>query len=651
MAQGPIILKNRYQLGAKLKTELTGTIYAAVDLTTKQEVEIKRFTPALLSLPLVEKLQESLYRLASVKHPGLLIPTDSMFERKNFFTVQEPVSGEETVSDILSKIKAFNTDSALFTIKEVITALSYLHKKKICHGDVNPANICIMQDGSIVVKNTLLDAVINHAAIQKGHVLSYGSFKAPEQLQGLATRPQSDIWAAGALLYVLLTGESPFKDHARREDMLRELSVKPVLPTLRNPKVAKYIEDILMLCLRPDASKRPASTGDLLSQLESRTAHIHLNDFETLSRESVARGKKPTLAPQRQPQVRLPQKQQVYASVRQNLNKTGEFLTEVYQKTRDTVMTPELEETLQELPQALPRKIKTMAEKFDELIDGRKKRPGLFGRPKTTVQKVLVYGTMIFAVGIVAALSQTLFLGYFSSIPEIELPDLRNMPIQQAYEVLENKGLKGQTAGTLINAAVPVDHVISQKPDPGRIVKKDRIVSLYVSKGVGETKVPEVIGRDIDQARTLFARNSLGLEVIKTVYSSTVQKNFIIKQTPEPDVVIQKGTTVNVVASSGFPVTLTLKDRSAQNCMVDAYVFVPVDWKEQKVKLLLSDSRGTRTVIDQAFAPGQGRSVQLVSEETALIEVYYNDELALKQSFVELQDEKAKEEEQKANGQ
>ena len=640
MVQEPIILKNRYKLGAKIKEELTGTLYTGVDLSTDQEVEIKRFRPELLSLSLVEKLQESLYRLAAVKHPAILIPADNTFERKNFFVIQAPVENEETINDILKKLRSFTAESALLTTKEVIAVVSYLHRKKICHGSINPADICIAKDGSILIKNTLLDAVIRHAALQKGKALLYSSFSAPEQLSLQPTKPQSDVWAIGVLLYLLLTGETPFKESASRDEALRNLSAKPVLPTLRNPKVPKYCEDILMLCLRPEAEKRPATPGDLLNQLESKKARIHLNDFEVIDKRSVAAPK--VTAPAAKAAA-APRIQQAQPMVQRGLKQTAGFLTDVYHKTRETVLTPELQETLQALPQALPRKIKTMADRFDELMDERKKKPGLFGRPKTLLQKVFVYGTIIFAIGVVTALSQSLFLGYFTSIPEIELPDLHGLPVQQAYEILESKGLKAQTAGELINATVPVDHIISQKPEAGRVVKKDRIINLYVSKGVGETKVPEVIGRDVDQARTLLSRKNLGLDIIKSVYSSTVQKNYVIKQTPEPDVVIQKGTTVNVVASSGFPVTLTLKDRSPQNCIVDAYVFVPEDWAAQKVKVLLSDSRGSRTVIDQTFAPGQGKTLQLVSEETALVEVYYNDDLALKQSFVELQDSKPEE--------
>jgi serine/threonine protein kinase len=622
-----IIIKNRYQLGAKIKEETTGTLYRGVDLTTKKEVSIKRYRPQLLSLPLVEKLQESCFRLAAVNHPALLIPSDNSLERKNFFIVQELVEDEETVADVLRKLRSFTVESSLLTIKELAPALSYLHRKKICHGNLTPADICILKDGSLLIKNTLLDAVISHAAVKKGVLLPFPGFKAPEQLQDEPTRPQSDIWAVGVLLYVLLTGETPFKESHDRAEMLHNLSAKPVLPTLRNPKIPKYLEDLILACLRISPEQRPSSLADFLEQLESKKVKVRLSDITAPKQRKVV--KAPTTAPLKVP---------IAAQFKKGLKHTTGFINNVYQKTRATVMTPELEATIQAAPEHLPRRIRTMADRFEEMMEERKKKPGLFRKPKTTTQKVLVYGTVVFAVGIITALSQTLFLGYFTSIPEIDLPDLRNLPMQQAFDILESKGLKGKVVGELTNSTVPVDHVISQKPEAGRVVKKDRIINLYVSKGVGETKVPEVTGHDLDQAKALFSRNNLGLEVIQSVYSASVQKNYVIKQNPEADVVVQKNTTVNIIVSNGYPVTLTLKDRSPQNCIVDAVLMVPADWPAQKVKLLLTDSRGTRTVVDQTFLPEQQKKVQLVAEDTALVEVYYNDQIALKQSFAELQD-------------
>ncbi|MFC1517612.1 PASTA domain-containing protein [Candidatus Margulisiibacteriota bacterium] len=641
-----IIIKEHYELKTKLKEDHTGIIYDGWDSQAKKAVQIKRYRPELLTLPLVEKLQEAVYRLSVVNHLAFPAVLDCTLEKKNFFVIQEPLVEEETIGEILSKLKSFTVDSALSAIKQTAQALSYLHQKKICHGNLDLENICIMKDGSIKIKNTLLDAIIQHARLKKDQILGSPAALAPEQLRGEPTKPQSDIWALSILFYRLLTGETPFKESKNKNQLLQNIAASPIRPTLRNPKIPKYIEDLILKSIQNDPKLRPRSMLEFLSQLESKKVTIKLKDLG-----SKKKMEQQPLNPEQRPPQKPAAARPIPAAKPQPkpAQPKKHFWEPLLHKTKQ-VMHPEAKKKLKTLPKQLPKQIKNMADKFDAMMEERKTRPPLFRKPQTFFHKFLVYGTIVIAVGIIIALSQSLFIGYFTSIPEIKVPDLKGLPLEEARDDLENMGLKSRVVSELINSSVPLDHIISQNPDPGRVVKKDRVIKLFVSKGVGEAKVPELIGRAIDQATAILSRNGLGLEVTKFVYSAEIQKNYIMKQNPEPEVIVQKNTTINVTASHGFPTALNLKDKSPYNCVVEATLFVPNDWAAQKIKLNLSDSRGTRTVFDRTLQPGDKRRVQLISEDTALVEIFYNDELALKQSFLELGDlSPEKKEEERSN--
>ncbi|MBU0580012.1 MAG: PASTA domain-containing protein [Candidatus Margulisbacteria bacterium] len=639
-AEKQIIIKGRYQLKEKLKEELISSVYRGWDIKDKKEIFIKRLRPELISLPLIEKIQESLYRLAVIKKEAIITPSDCSLERKNFFLIEEALPEEETIADILNKLKSFTLDSALFVIKQTAQAIAYLHQKKICHGNLNISNIIILKDGSIRIKNTLIEAIIQHAQLKNGKILTHPAALAPEQLKGEPTKPQSDLWALGILTYKLLTGDTPYKESNAKHQMLQNIT-RPVLPTLRNPKIPKYIEDLILKTIQVDPLLRPSSVLEFLSQLESRNVTIKLKDLELKRKmEENKKVKIPgsSFSPKENfgatKKAPLPKQERTRNPV---ASRKDSFWAPLFKKTKQ-VISPETKKRLKEMPQRFPEKIKTMANKFDQIIESRKAQPPLFNKPQSFWQKVLFYGTIFIAIGITIALLQSLIIGYFTSIPEISVPDLTGLPLEEAKDILESKGLKGRVVSELINSSVPMDHIISQKPDPERIVKKDRVIKLFVSKGVGESKVPELIGRALDQAKTVLARNGLGLEVTQYVYNAAVQKNYILKQNPDPEVIVEKNTSVNVIVSNGFPVALNLKDKSQYNCVVEAMVFIPNDWKKYKVKVNLSDSRGTRTVFNQELIPGEKKRIQLISEDTALVEIYYDDELALKQSFLELSD-------------
>lgn len=631
------ILKNRYQLGKKIRVETTGEIYSGWDIQTKKEIQIKRIFPQLLSLALVEKIQESLYRLATIKHDSLLIPFDCSLEKKNFFLIQEPIKEDETIADILNKIKSFTRESAIFTVKQVAQALAYLHQKKICHGNLNPANISILKNGNILIKNCLIDAIIQHAQLKKDKLLAAPTCQAPEQLQGKPTKPQSDIWALGSLFYKLLTGDTPYKESSQQNEMLRNLAEQPVKPTLRNPKIPKYLEDLILKSIQSQGNSRQNSMLEFLTELESKKVPIKLKDLELKKKQnqSYTYQKRQNVSPVKRDYMVKKQAFEKQKNKKPIAKKPG-FLTRLFSK-KEMISTKQIQGKIRKVSQQVPSRIKSMADKFDQLIEAKKTQPPLFKKPKTFSQKLFLYGTLIIALGIIVALTQSLFIGYFTSIPEIKVPDLHNLPLEEAQDILENNGLKGKVVSELMNSSVPLDHIVSQKPEAGRIVKKDRIIKLFISKGVGEAKVPEIVGRAVDQATSILNRGGLGLEISKYVYNTNIQKNYIIKQNPERDVIVQKNTSVNAIVSNGYPTALKLKDKSKDNYVVEAMLFVPNDWKTQQIKVTLSDSRGTRTVFNQKVLTGQKRRIQLVSEDTALVEVFYNDELALKQSFQELE--------------
>ncbi|MDN5363642.1 MAG: eukaryotic-like serine/threonine-protein kinase [Eubacteriales bacterium] len=156
----------------------------------------------------------------------------------------------------------------------------------------------------------------------------------------------------------------------------------------------------------------------------------------------------------------------------------------------------------------------------------------------------LILAGILFFVGLGIALNLLL------AVPDVVVPDVRGMTLDQAERILEERGLRALVIDQQYSSEVPAGQVISQVPEPGRKVKKGRTVNLVLSKGVETVSVPDVRGKEVQYAR--FALEDRGFKVeITYEFSDTVPQDRVIDQAPEPGSWVEKGSTVTLTVSKG----------------------------------------------------------------------------------------------------
>ena len=142
-------------------------------------------------------------------------------------------------------------------------------------------------------------------------------------------------------------------------------------------------------------------------------------------------------------------------------------------------------------------------------------------------------------------------LGFFK-VDEVEVPNVVNEEVETAKEILEKAGLKVNVLNELHDIEVPEGHVISQNPEGGSRVKKNRVVTLEVSKGPEIVQLPDVTGQTLQEAETVLA--NLGFKVapdISYIFDSKVREGRIIQQFPKALTEQEQGTEVSLVISKG----------------------------------------------------------------------------------------------------
>lgn len=152
----------------------------------------------------------------------------------------------------------------------VAAAIHELHRQDVIHLDIKPANVRFRPGGEAV----LLDfGLARHSRLpdlageESDRPMGTGAYIAPEQVLGVRDEPRSDIFALGAILYALATGELPFGNPETPRGLRRRLYEDPVPPRARVDSIPPWYQEIVLRCLEPEPRDRYATAAQVAYDL------------------------------------------------------------------------------------------------------------------------------------------------------------------------------------------------------------------------------------------------------------------------------------------------------------------------------------------------------------------------------------------------
>lgn len=165
--------------------------------------------------------------------------------------------------------EAFTPEETARIGARIAAALVDLHRQHVVHFDLKPGNIILADRGAVLIDfglarhDELPDLLGEESDVPMGTPATIS----PEQLLGDRTRPESDIFALGCILYELATAEKPFGEPVSLSGQKRRLFVPPVPPRTLNGRVPRWLQEIILKCLEVDPAERYGSAGQLLFDL------------------------------------------------------------------------------------------------------------------------------------------------------------------------------------------------------------------------------------------------------------------------------------------------------------------------------------------------------------------------------------------------
>jgi len=264
-------LEEHYKVLNKLGQGTFGSVYRVVHTKTDLIRAMKMIKKNAINLQDDDRMfLKEIQILIQIDHPNIIKIYEYFQDETYFYVITEFVSGGE-LYDTISKWKNFNEDKAAYIMRQLLSAVNYLHSHNIVHRDLKPENMMVEKNSTKTKEEKLRDKNEKNAEIINIKLIDFGTcnyfdgktkltlkvgtpyYIAPEVLRRSYTE-KCDLWSCGVILYILLCGYPPFSGDSTEEIIEAVMSGKYTMDGPEWKKVSSSAKDLVnkLLDFKPD---------------------------------------------------------------------------------------------------------------------------------------------------------------------------------------------------------------------------------------------------------------------------------------------------------------------------------------------------------------------------------------------------------------
>jgi serine/threonine protein kinase len=287
----------RYRIETLLGTGAMGEVYRAHDPAIDRLVAIKVVRPELVAGSGGEQLLERFRREARAAgrrfHPNIVAIWDFGDDNGMPFLVMELVEGQ-SLDQLIKSSGPLAQGRSLAIITQVLSALGFAHANGIVHRDIKPSNIMVLPGDQVKVADFGIARLEASEFTIVGDLLGTPAYMAPEQLSGGPVDHRTDLFAAGVILFEMLTGVKPFRGKSITEIISFMEKRGPEDIRALNPAVPEAMKRVIAKSVAFDPAQRYAdapafsrAVADAMPGLPGE-AQLTANGAQTGSRASFS---------------------------------------------------------------------------------------------------------------------------------------------------------------------------------------------------------------------------------------------------------------------------------------------------------------------------------------------------------------------------
>ncbi|MFO7684217.1 MAG: protein kinase [Chloroflexota bacterium] len=281
------VLGGRYKIESLLGRGGMSSIYRAVDSNLKRDVAVKIIHPHLTQKPeFVQQFEQEATAVAQLRHQNIVRVYDFKREEGSYYIVMEFIPGE-TLAQKLAALHKANMHLPLTEIVRIAInlcdAVDYAHQRRMIHRDIKPANVMINLLGEPILMDFGIVKMVGRKLNDLGSEAALGTalYMSPEQAQGKPIDYRTDIYALGAVLFEMISGQPVYKGDTTQAILDQQISAP--LPDLHalNPTLPQTLITIVERAMQKQSERRYQTVADMTTALQTVVISMQ-NPLETL---------------------------------------------------------------------------------------------------------------------------------------------------------------------------------------------------------------------------------------------------------------------------------------------------------------------------------------------------------------------------------
>ena len=449
----PRLLSERYELGEVLGYGGMSEVHRGLDTRLGRDVAVKVLRADLARDPQFQmRFRREAQNAAALNHPAIVAVYDTGEVQSESgplpYIVMEYVDGQ-TLREIVKTSGPMTQQKVIEVMADVCAALDFSHRHQIIHRDVKPANIMINRAGAVKVMDFGIARALGEGqnVTQTAAVIGTAQYLSPEQARGEAVDARSDVYAAGCVLYELLTGEPPFTGDTPVAVAYQHVREEPKRPSSVNPNIPPELDSVVLKAL----SKNPANRYQSAAEMRNDLVRV--------------RNGQPPLAP----------------AVMSDAERTA-----MLGAGQATGATRRLNGGGRHAPPPVQQG-------YDDYYDDEPPR-------RNTGRLVAIIAAVVVALGAIGFVAYQLLSGP-PPAAKIAVPAVLGMSFNDASNQIVSKGLKVNPNPTRVDSSPQdKDKVTGTNPTGGEQVLAGTLVTITVGNGPPNANVPDVSGQSVDDA-------------------------------------------------------------------------------------------------------------------------------------------------------
>ena len=255
----------RYRVDGLLGTGAMGDVYRGYDPVIDRPVAIKVVRTELAGGSGSEQWLQRFRREARAAgrrfHPNIVAILDFGEDDGMPFLAMEYIDGR-SLDGILKASGPLDPARSVAVITQVLSALGFAHQNGIVHRDVKPSNIMVLNSGEVKVADFGIARIDTSEFTIVGDLLGTPAYMAPEQFAGAPVDKRTDLFAAGVILFEMLTGVKPFRGKSITEIISFMETRGPEDIRALNPAVPDSLKRVITKALAFDPARRYADAAE-----------------------------------------------------------------------------------------------------------------------------------------------------------------------------------------------------------------------------------------------------------------------------------------------------------------------------------------------------------------------------------------------------